>query len=486
MKKTTLPSTSSPIEIPAPSSFWRSVLPSRQTAFIKILFTIAAILADVAAIKIAELLYRGVFAASLYDTKYTLIITSIVAVLNLAYSEYDITNYLKWARYTKKASIALFTLAVVLAIVKASSPENTSTNIIPLVIASLMTLIGTRILISNAAHQIIAIGKTATRRLFLIGYEKDVDIFRRIEKNKNDSSKVIGSIFIREPSTTETHKEKNIRTAEDIALTLSVLRFVKPDDILLMLPWHDTNTLKRYIDELQNIPATLHLWPETILKRFSAVEVEQIGPHRMLKVMRRKPSKIDHNIKRTFDVVMSGLGLLFLMPLFLLIGLFIKLDSQGPVFFMQKRYGFNQEPFTVFKFRTMANAPGQAFQQASRNDKRITAVGRFLRRWNLDELPQLLNVLKGDMSLVGPRPHAIAHDHLFMQKITSYARRHNVKPGITGWAQVNGLRGETLTDEDMKRRIECDLYYIDHWSIWMDIKIIILTIISPKSYRNAY
>ena len=128
---------------------------------------------------------------------------------------------------------------------------------------------------------------------------------------------------------------------------------------------------------------------------------------------------------------------------------------------------------------------GDVVRQARRNDPRITRLGRFLRKWNIDELPQLINVLKGDMSLVGPRPHALSHNREYEQKIALYARRHNVLPGITGWAQVNGLRGETDTDEKMRRRVDHDLYYIDNWSLWLDLRILILTAISRRSHRNA-
>jgi lipopolysaccharide/colanic/teichoic acid biosynthesis glycosyltransferase len=138
------------------------------------------------------------------------------------------------------------------------------------------------------------------------------------------------------------------------------------------------------------------------------------------------------------------------------------------------------------KFRTMSTMDdGAVVRQAAKDDPRITRVGRFLRRWNIDELPQLFNVLRGEMSLVGPRPHALAHDHEYERRIALYARRHNVKPGITGLAQVNGFRGETSTDDKMRGRVEMDLAYIDSWSLWKDIAIIVQTIVSPKAYRNA-
>ena len=150
------------------------------------------------------------------------------------------------------------------------------------------------------------------------------------------------------------------------------------------------------------------------------------------------------------------------------------LESGRPLFFRQRRYGFNQQEFRIIKFRTMtALEDGDVVRQARRNDPRITRVGRFLRKWNIDELPQLINVLKGDMSLVGPRPHALSHNREYERKIALYARRHNVLPGITGWAQVNGLRGETDTDEKMRARVDHDLYYIDNWSLWFDLRILL-------------
>ena len=159
--------------------------------------------------------------------------------------------------------------------------------------------------------------------------------------------------------------------------------------------------------------------------------------------------------------------------------LLIWLETGRPLFFRQRRYGFNQQEFRIIKFRTMTTLDdGDVVRQARRNDPRITRFGRFLRKWNIDELPQLINVLKGDMSLVGPRPHALSHNREYEQKIALYARRHNVLPGITGWAQVNGFRGETDTDEKMKRRVDHDLYYIDNWSLWLDLRILLLTLFS--------
>lgn len=190
-------------------------------------------------------------------------------------------------------------------------------------------------------------------------------------------------------------------------------------------------------------------------------------------------------LKTSLDYAVALVGLLCLSPLLGLVALAIKLDSPGPVFFRQRRYGQNNQVFRIFKFRTMAVAEdGKHVKQAERNDPRVTRVGRFLRSASVDEIPQLLNVLTGDMSIVGPRPHALAHDHIFEEKLDLFSRRRRVRPGLTGWAQVHGFRGETKTTEDIRGRMQHDLYYIDNWSIWLDIEIIARTVF--VLFRGAY
>lgn len=193
-------------------------------------------------------------------------------------------------------------------------------------------------------------------------------------------------------------------------------------------------------------------------------------------------------IKALFDRLFAAAVLIMITPLLVAISIAIKLDSPGPILFRQPRLGLNGRRFQVLKFRSMKvhqEAAG-AVTQASRDDPRITRIGRFLRRTSLDELPQFFNVLMGDMSVVGPRPHALVHNDLYKDKLAMYMQRHRVKPGITGWAQINGYRGETDSDEKMARRIEFDLYYIQHWSFWMDLKIILWTAFRGWSGNNAY
>jgi putative colanic acid biosysnthesis UDP-glucose lipid carrier transferase len=172
----------------------------------------------------------------------------------------------------------------------------------------------------------------------------------------------------------------------------------------------------------------------------------------------------------------------------LLIAVLVKCSSPGPVFFRQRRKGVDGQEFTIFKFRSMSVHKEVAGQltQASKNDKRITPIGRILRKTSLDELPQFFNVLLGQMSVVGPRPHALEHDDFYMRLIDGYMYRYRIKPGITGWAQVNGARGETPKVESMARRVSLDLFYIQHWSFWLDLKIVAMTIFKGFIGKNAY
>ncbi len=207
-----------------------------------------------------------------------------------------------------------------------------------------------------------------------------------------------------------------------------------------------------------------------------------------LTVQRRPLTGWGAPLKRTEDMLLALLLLVILAPVFLIIALVIKLDSRGPVFFRQERYGFNNQRIVIYKFRSMLHEvrPDPSVPQASRDDPRVTRVGAILRRTSLDELPQLINVLAGDMSLIGPRPHATAHNEKYAHLINGYLGRHRMKPGMTGWAQVNGCRGETQAVDQMRRRLELDLYYIANWSLLLDLRILVTTIPAVIRGTNAY
>jgi Undecaprenyl-phosphate glucose phosphotransferase len=224
------------------------------------------------------------------------------------------------------------------------------------------------------------------------------------------------------------------------------------------------------------LPVSIHLLPDQNVARYFNHRAVHIG-HAWASELKRAPlTKAEQVLKRAVDVAGALAVLALLSPLMLLTALSIKLDSPGPVLFRQKRNGFNGRSFRIFKFRTMSVLEdGTNILQATRNDPRVTQVGRWLRRTSIDELPQLLNVLRGEMTLVGPRPHAAVHNTEYEKLIADYAFRDHVKPGITGWAQINGYRGETRIIESMAKRVEFDLWYINNWSIWLDIWILLRT-----------
>jgi exopolysaccharide biosynthesis polyprenyl glycosylphosphotransferase len=231
----------------------------------------------------------------------------------------------------------------------------------------------------------------------------------------------------------------------------------------------------------------VHLGLGGPLRGLRRAEVVHAGPIAGLTLTRQPLGRWQQIEKRAFDLAVAGVALALLSPLLLVVAAAIRLESPGPALFRQKRYGLNQEPFRIFKFRTMRTMDdGRVVKSATRGDARITRLGARLRRLSVDELPQLFNVILGDMSIVGPRPHALAHDQLYVDRLAAYARRHNVKPGITGWAQVSGHRGEIADDGAMLHRLEHDLYYVDNWSLWFDVKIMWLTVFSRASHANAY
>ena len=216
--------------------------------------------------------------------------------------------------------------------------------------------------------------------------------------------------------------------------------------------------------------------------------VDSIGTQPCLDLWGGEQSLVDRQLKRSFDLILTGAGVVLIAPLLLVIAVAVKLSSPGPVFYMQDRYGLDGKRFKCFKFRSMRvldSADQAVVKQATLDDPRITPVGRFLRRWSLDELPQLFNVLRGEMSLVGPRPHAVQHNELYRKVIPGYMQRHACKPGITGLAQVSGWRGETRVLSDMENRIYADLTYQREWSLNLDIKILIKTFLRLRS-GNAY
>jgi undecaprenyl-phosphate galactose phosphotransferase/putative colanic acid biosynthesis UDP-glucose lipid carrier transferase len=274
---------------------------------------------------------------------------------------------------------------------------------------------------------------------------------------------------------------------EALAVAIERSRSADAQEIVLTLPWGDANYLEFVRDRLRVSPLPVRLLPDRYVRSIWAGYGPGGAGQMLIDIQRAPLSRAELAIKRGFDVTLASMLLVLLFPLLVATAIAIRLDSRGPAIFRQRRRGFNGRDFIIHKFRTMrVMEDGDVIQQASRGDTRVTRLGRLLRRSSIDELPQLLNVLQGDMSLVGPRPHAIAHDKEYGALLGNYAFRHHVKPGITGWAQVNGFRGETAHVDQMRKRIEFDVWYVNNWSVWLDFQILMRTCVEVGRTTKAY
>ncbi|MDF4851027.1 undecaprenyl-phosphate glucose phosphotransferase, partial [Vibrio parahaemolyticus] len=259
------------------------------------------------------------------------------------------------------------------------------------------------------------------------------------------------------------------------------------DYVYIAMPMHAKERIASILNQFSDTTANTYLIPDFFTYNLLHSRWDQIGQVQTLSVFDTPFAGVSSWIKRFEDILFSSIILVLISPILLAIAIGIKLTSKGPVIFKQHRYGLDGRKIEVWKFRSMTTMDqGPNIKQATKNDPRITPFGGFLRRTSLDELPQFINVLQGTMSIVGPRPHAVAHNEEYRQIVARYMLRHKVKPGITGWAQINGYRGETDTLYKMEKRVEFDLDYIHHWSVWMDIKIIFLTVFKGFTGSNAY
>jgi putative colanic acid biosynthesis UDP-glucose lipid carrier transferase len=257
--------------------------------------------------------------------------------------------------------------------------------------------------------------------------------------------------------------------------------------IYIALPLSNVPRIGEMVRELRDTTASIYFVPDVFAFELVQGRLIEINGMPAISVCDTPFHGMDAVMKRATDIVLASLALALLAPLMVLIGIAVKLTSAGPVLFRQRRYGLNGEEIMVYKFRTMTVCEdGAVVNQATKQDRRVTPLGSILRSTSLDELPQLLNVLEGKMSVVGPRPHAVAHNELYRKLINGYMIRHKVRPGITGLAQVNGLRGETETVDKMRERVRFDLEYLSHWSPWLDVKIIFKTLWVIARDQNAY
>lgn len=324
------------------------------------------------------------------------------------------------------------------------------------------------------------------QRMAIVGLTpRGIQLYQEIKSQPQLGFACIGFFDDREPERfAAEHRELLLgKVADSVAMAQSGVI----SRLYIALPLQADKRIQHIVQQLGDTTLNVYLVPDFLLMSMMHGRLSSVGEIDTISVFESPHYGVQNYLKRTFDIVFSFFALLLLSPLMLLISIAVKLTSKGPVFFVQDRYGLDGKKIGVYKFRTMkVQENSDTVVQASRNDPRVTALGAVLRRTSMDELPQFLNVLLGQMSVVGPRPHAVAHNEQYRSQVSFYMLRHKVKPGITGWAQINGWRGETDTLDKMEKRVEYDLYYIRNWSLWFDIKIIFKTVFKGFSGQHVY
>lgn len=323
----------------------------------------------------------------------------------------------------------------------------------------------------------LAQGRIARRRVMLVGADGDIQKMTIAFDAPNAGCRVVGVAVL---------PQELAEVAAGLGDAIDRARLLAVEDVVILTDWSRGDLIESVVDAFTVLPVSIHLGASGLIGQFSEARIARFGSASALSLTAPPLTALQSATKRCFDLVVACLAVVALAPVLVALAVAIKRDSPGPVFFRQRRRGYNLREFRIWKFRTMTTLDdGDVIEQAKAGDVRVTRVGAWLRRLNLDELPQLFNVIAGEMSIVGPRPHAVAHDRMFELRIAKYRRRLNVRPGITGWAQVHGLRGPTQTESAMRDRVEYDLYYIDNWSIMLDLYVIAATVLSPKAFKNV-
>ncbi|MCR4266038.1 undecaprenyl-phosphate glucose phosphotransferase [Nitratireductor sp. ZSWI3] len=332
---------------------------------------------------------------------------------------------------------------------------------------------------------------TIERRALIVGGGANAEhLIRSIERQPYNDIRICG-IFDDRDDRRSPPVVAGYPKLGNIAELVEFARIARIDMLIVSLPVSAEARVLSLLSKLWVLPVDIRLSAHSNHLRFRPRAYSYIGSVPMLDIFDRPINDWDSVAKRAFDIVFSLFGIVAFSPVMLAAALAIKLDSKGPVLFKQIRHGFNNEPIEVFKFRSMYTdqCDPTARNAVTKDDPRVTRVGRILRKTSIDELPQFFNALFGSLSLVGPRPHAVtaqSHNRLYEEVVDGYFARHRVKPGVTGWAQINGWRGEVDTDEKIRKRTEYDLFYIENWSLWFDLKILLLTPIRLLNTENAY
>jgi undecaprenyl-phosphate galactose phosphotransferase/putative colanic acid biosynthesis UDP-glucose lipid carrier transferase len=456
------------------------------------LFALADVAIIVAAGALGGVLYQSVLGSGIGDAG---VYAGLGLVASLAYVLAAHCLGLYWlnqllepehdsGRICASWGLAILILAVILFLFK-SGAEASRGSILCLFVLGAIGLILSRLVTKRWLRASLVTGAIRGRRAVVIGMQGELAQFARQDLLVRFGLEEVERIVL---PRNEAARLSPAMLKLEADTVMRRLREAAAEEIVLALSWSHPQDIELLLDRLRVIPLPVRLLPDlamsTVLRRQTSSMPQRLY---MVEVQRTPLSALERLAKRLLDVAVAVISLVLLAPLLILAAAAIKLESRGPVIFRQRRHGFNGKSFMIYKLRSMkVLEDGATVVQATEKDPRVTRVGRVLRQTSIDELPQLLNVLQGHMSIVGPRPHALAHDYEYGKMIANYAFRHHVKPGITGWAQVQGYRGGTPRLELMERRIALDLWYIDNWSLVLDINIMLRTSFELIRSRNAY
>lgn len=399
---------------------------------------------------------------------------------------YSFNTLVAWPTRMRQMVLLCALVILVLAVVLKISNQYRSAWFVATFVGSTVLMFGFRGIARYAIGRLAQTG-SLVRNIAIVGVSGQAKhLVERLRHENAPWKRIIGIFDDRRTRITE--EIDGFAVLGNLDDLVSYVRRGHVQDVVITLPWSADSRLIDIISKLRALPVHIYLGSDLIGYHFQQHREQQLAGMSVLEIASAPLTGWNGILKRVEDRIISTLAMLVLSPLMLMIAIAIRIDSPGPVLFRQKRYGFNNETIVVYKFRSMYHdrPPEADVPQATRDDPRVTRVGRFLRRTSLDELPQLFNVVRGEMSLIGPRPHAVEHNKKYAVLIGDYHWRHKVKPGITGWAQVNGFRGETDTLDKMRLRFEHDVYYIENWSLWFDFKILVMTAFIGWTNENAY
>lgn len=427
--------------------------------------------------------------------EYIIMLLILMGMMAVTYDYFGV--YRNNANFTGKAIVLfkgwsiIFLGLVLMAFITKQSETYSRLIMIEMYFIGYLSQFLLHILVRFVHHSIIKNTQT-TSNVIIAGQGRLADYLHyKISNNLWMGEKVVGSVsFASKGDTERSHEFPHLSPVlGDIIDLPSLIDEFEIDTVYIVTPLESSGVLEQVYFKLLDKHVSIHWVPDIFSLRLVNHSVREVAGIPVLTLSETPLIGLSRISKSIEDFLLSIIIFTFIAPVLALVALAVKLDSPGPVFFRQKRAGWNGKKFSIWKFRSMYvnnnNAEESTVKQAEKNDPRVTRVGAFIRKTSLDELPQIFNVLLGDMSLVGPRPHAIQHDKEYSERINDYFARHRIKPGITGLAQVRGLRGETKDINQMIQRIESDIEYINHWSVWLDLSILLRTA-KVFSGKNAY